>query len=126
MARVRLTDKSLRRAAPASGQVELWDDLVPGFGLRIAAGGSRTFFVMKRLNGKLVRRTVARVPAGLEPVTSKGELKLAAAREKARIMLGGVDKVSDPQSDGCDEDEAEEAVGGFVVSGRQSSALFEL
>ena len=40
--------------------------------------------------------------------------------------LGGVDKVPDPQSDGCDEDEAEEAVGGLVVSGGQSSALFEL
>ena len=45
----------------------------------------------------------------------------AAAEE-----LGGVDKVSDPQSDGCDDDEAEEAVGGLVVSGSQSSAVFEL
>jgi integrase len=98
MARVRLTDKSLRRAAPASGQVELWDDLVPGFGLRIAAGGSRTFFVMKRLNGKLVRRTVGRVPAGLEPVTSKGELKLAAARDKARLMLAELHQGVDPDA----------------------------
>lgn len=40
--------------------------------------------------------------------------------------LGCVDKVSDPQSDGCDEDEAEEAVGGLVVSRRQSSTVFQL
>jgi hypothetical protein len=32
----------------------------------------------------------------------------------------------DPQSDVFDEDEAEEAGGGLVLSGRQSSAVFEL
>ena len=32
--------------------------------------------------------------------------------------------MSDPQSDGCVEDEAEEAFGGLVVSGCQSSAVF--
>ena len=42
------------------------------------------------------------------------------------LFLGGVDKVSDPQSDGCDEYEAEEAVGGFVISCGESSAVFEL
>ena len=47
------------------------------------------------------------------------------AQQWVHDRLGGVDKVPDPQSDGCDEDEAEEAVGGLVVSGRQSSALFE-
>ena len=42
------------------------------------------------------------------------------------LALGGVDKVPDPEADGCDEDEAEEAVGGLVVSGCQSSAVFQL
>jgi len=42
------------------------------------------------------------------------------------IDLGRVDKVSDPQTDGCDEDEAEEAVGGLVVTGGQSAAVFQL
>lgn len=87
MARQRITDKTLQKPAPPTGQVELWDDLVPGFGLRIAAGGSRTFFVMKRLNGKLVRRTVGKVAAGLQPIEVRGELSLAAARAKARDML---------------------------------------
>ena len=123
MARVRLTDKSLRRAAPASGQVELWDDLVPGFGLRIAAGGSRTFFVMKRLNGKLVRRTVARVPAGLEPVTSKGELKLAAARDKARIMLAELHQGVDPDA-GKDRSKAPAPAGIPTTFGQVAAAYF--
>ena len=52
--------------SPSAGQTELWDDLVPGFGLRIAAGGARTYFVMKRLNSKLVRRTVGKVAAAGE------------------------------------------------------------
>ena len=47
---------------------------------------------------------------------------ITGAEEVVRAHLGGVDKVSDPQSDGCDDDEAEEAVGGLVVSGSQSSA----
>jgi hypothetical protein len=40
--------------------------------------------------------------------------------------LGGVDEVPDPQSYGCDEDEAEEAVGGLVISGGESAAVLEL
>lgn len=42
------------------------------------------------------------------------------------IELGGVDKVPEPQSYGCDENEAEEAVGCLVVSGSQPSVVFEL
>lgn len=102
MAKVRLTEKTLRKPAPATGQIELWDDLLPGFGLRISSGGkrasntvSRTYFVMKRLDGRLVRRTVGKVPRNPELGLAKGELSLAAARTKAGRMLaelqGGVD-----------------------------------
>jgi len=62
MAKVRLNEKSIRKPPPPSGQVELWDDITPGFGLRIAAGGSRTYFVMRRVGGKLVRRTIGKAP----------------------------------------------------------------
>ena len=47
-------------------------------------------------------------------------------RKGTRDRLGGVDKVSDRQSDRCDEDEAEETVGGLVVPRGGSSAVFEL
>ena len=95
MAKVRLTDKTLRRAAPAKGQTELWDDLVPGFGLRIAAGGARTYFVMKRLKGKLVRRTVAKVAPSDGPLAAD-ELTLPNAREKARKLLTSLARGVDP------------------------------
>ncbi|MBJ7410854.1 MAG: integrase arm-type DNA-binding domain-containing protein [Phenylobacterium sp.] len=95
MARIRLTDRTLRRPPPAAGQTELWDDLVPGFGLRIAAGGSRTFFVMKRLNGKLVRRTVGKV-APQDGPQRDGELSLPAARDRARKLLSDLARGVDP------------------------------
>jgi hypothetical protein len=42
------------------------------------------------------------------------------------LRLGRVDKLSDPQSDGCNEDEAEKAIGGLVVSRRQPPTVFQL
>jgi hypothetical protein len=60
-------------------------------------------------------------PKSISAATSGPTLR--AARRQG---LGCVDKVPDPQSDGRDEDEAEEAVGGLVVAGGQPSAVFEL
>lgn len=97
MAKLRLTDRTLRRPPPEAGQVELWDDLVPGFGLRIAAGGARTFFVMKRLNGKLVRRTVGKV-APAEGAAVEGEYALPAARDRARKLLSDLARGIDPDA----------------------------
>jgi hypothetical protein len=41
MPKITLNEKAARRAPPEVGQTELWDSLLPGFGLRIAAGGAR-------------------------------------------------------------------------------------
>lgn len=97
MAKVRITDKTLRRPLPVSGQEELWDDLVPGFGLRLSAGGSRTYFVMRRLNGKLVRRTVGKVAPAADGPLGKDELRLPQAREKARAMIEALGRGQDPE-----------------------------
>lgn len=97
MARLRLTDRALRREAPKEGQIELWDDLVPGFGLRIAAKGARTFFVMKRVKGRLVRRTVGKA----------SDLRLPAARERARTMLEDMQRGIDPAPRAAAPGEAE-------------------
>jgi hypothetical protein len=42
---------------------------------------------------------------------------------RGRRPLGSVDEVPDPKSDGSDEDEAEVAFGGLVVSGGESAAV---
>jgi integrase len=96
MAKQRLTDRSLQKPAPAAGQIELWDDVVSGFGLRIAAGGSRTYFVMKRLHGRLARRTVGKVPVGVVPNEARGEVSLTQARKRARDMILQMDCGVDP------------------------------
>ncbi len=100
MAKVTLNDKAARRAPPATGQVELWDRLLPGFGLRIAAGGSRTFFVMKRVDGKLLRRSVGKAPS---PDTMRDAALPAGmywpheARDQARLMLSDMERGVDPR-----------------------------
>ncbi len=78
MARQRLTDRLVTsKKPPDAGQLEIWDDLVRGFGIRISYGGKRTFCVMTRINGKQVRRTI-----GTHPM-----MTLAEAREGARDVL---------------------------------------
>jgi integrase len=59
---------------PASGQIEYYDRRLPSFGLRISYHGTRSWFVMTRLHGKLIRVTLGKLPM----------LSLAEAREKAR------------------------------------------
>ena len=60
--------------APASGQIEYYDRRLPSFGLRISYRGTRSWFVMTRLHGKLIRVTLGRLPI----------LSLADARDEAR------------------------------------------
>ena len=86
MARMKLTNAAVERIKPPkSGQVEYFDALLPSFGLRISYSGTRAWFVMTRVNGKLIRVTLGRYPA----------LSLADARAKARDVIqcaaGGID-----------------------------------
>jgi len=99
MTRITLNEKTARRPAPATGRMELWDAVLPGFGLRISACDARTYFVLKRLNGKLTRRTIGKHPPEhvsrgdpLQP----GEIWPHEAREKARLMLVEMARGVDP------------------------------
>jgi len=75
---MKLTDTAVRNAKPpATGYRELWDSVLPGFGLRIGHGGKRSFQIMVRVNGKLIRSKI-----GTYPVTT-----LAQAREEAQRVF---------------------------------------
>jgi integrase len=75
----RLTDKTLRGLkAPSTGQRDYWDELLPGFGVRVGTTGRKSFFVWTRINGTPRRVT-------LKP--HYPVLELAAAREKAKAIL---------------------------------------
>ena len=74
----KLTDKMLKGLKrPASGQIDVWDELVPGFAVRVGAS-RKSFFVGVRVNRKYRRIT-------LKP--SYPELTLADARTHARRII---------------------------------------
>ncbi|HTT09070.1 MAG TPA: Arm DNA-binding domain-containing protein, partial [Gammaproteobacteria bacterium] len=56
------------------------DSVLKGFGLRITAGGTKSFIVEKRIDGRVRRMTLGRF----------GELTCEQARKKAASLLGQV------------------------------------
>jgi integrase len=79
MPREKLTDKFLQSSkhVPATGQIDFWDQLTPGFGVRVSYGGRKSFVVLTRVDGKLKRITIGTYPG----------LPLADARKQAERIL---------------------------------------
>lgn len=93
MPRTRLTDTAVKALRPpASGQVTHWDVTLPGFGLRIATGGSRAWIIQYRRGGR--RGRVQRLTLGRYPLMS-----LADARTKAKEALAAVVQGDDPAAE---------------------------
>ena len=83
-----LTAASVERLkTPAVGQIEYYDRRLPSFGLRLSYHGTRSWFVMTRLDGKLIRVTLGRHPA----------LSLGEAREEARRVVNLAAAGKDPR-----------------------------
>ena len=97
MARTRLTDAAVKRfKPPASGQAEYFDELLPGFGLRVSSKGRKSWILMYRLKqgpqqGRQRRYTF--------PVSADA-MSLAEARELARQLLRKVERGEDPAGTG--------------------------
>lgn len=73
-----LTVASVERLkSPVAGQIEYYDRRLPSFGLRLSYHGTKSWFVMTRLDGKLIRVTLGKHPA----------LSLTDAREEARRVI---------------------------------------
>ena len=70
-------------------QTDYWDETVPGFGMRVSKGGTRTWVVMYRYNG-----TKRRMKIGTYPNKS-----LADARDEARNALRLAEDGKDPAGD---------------------------
>lgn len=86
----RLTVSSVERLKPPpTGQIDIFDQVLPGFGLRLSYAGSKSFFVMTRVHGTLIRMTIGRYPA----------LSLADAREKARCAIRTASEGKDPREE---------------------------
>ncbi|BDA83993.1 hypothetical protein Sa4125_15350 [Aureimonas sp. SA4125] len=76
--------------------------------------------------GKVIGTMTTEAPDA--PMQRAGDVAASAITDERLDMLGlgSVDKVSDPQSDGCHENEAEKAVCGLVVSRGQPPTVFQL
>ena len=72
-----LTDVAVRKAQPREQRYDLYDAALRGFGLRVAISGTKSWFVMHRVNGRMIRHTIGRYP----------ECSLAEARYKATDAL---------------------------------------
>ncbi|MFN0218244.1 MAG: tyrosine-type recombinase/integrase [Hyphomicrobium sp.] len=103
-----LTDIAIRKLkSTGGGRVEIWDSKIPGFGLRAAERGTKSFVLVYRYRGRPRRLTLGRYPT----------LSLAAARQKATEALRSVGDGSDPQAakeSDRNPDRFEDAVAAFV------------
>ena len=87
MASEKLTDlvvKHLRK--PEAGRLEVWDQILPGFGIRITSNDARSWVVMYRIGGQKRRLTLGTYPA----------MSLQKARQAARAALESVSDGKDP------------------------------
>jgi integrase len=76
----KLTDRTVAQLpSPATGRIDVWDQTLPAFGVRISASGSRTWIAAIRRAGTSSRITLGKHPA----------MQLAEARAKARAMMTG-------------------------------------
>jgi hypothetical protein len=86
----KLTKRLVENLRPEAADVFLWDDLLPGFGVRMKPSGSRSYLVQYRnRHGRTRRVTLGR----------HGVLTAEQARDRARQMLAAVRRGEDPSQD---------------------------
>ena len=84
-----LTDVRIKSLLPIQSQYDVSDSQIPGFGMRISPGGTKTFHLYYRL-GKTKRRvTLGRYP----------DVPLKDARALARQALSRIAEGQDPQTE---------------------------
>ena len=89
MATMTLTDKVIRSLSVDKGVLDVRDRSFRGFGIRVTAGGTKSFFIIYPSNGRRRRFHLGRYLT----------VTLAKARAKARQTLVQVEEGHDPQAD---------------------------
>lgn len=76
-----LTELAIRKLSPKGGaRIEVWDDKMPGFGVRVSPRGTRSFVLMYYVAGRKRRLTLGRFPT----------MSLAKARQRAHEVLATI------------------------------------
>jgi len=84
----KLTNRTIDALAPdPAGEIFVWDDEMPGFGLRVKSSGRKTFIVQYRNSQGRSRRVT---------VGAYGRLTPLEARKEARLVLADVERGLDP------------------------------
>jgi len=86
---VRLTKRAVETAVAKAKDYVLWDNELPGFGLRVFPTGKRSYLIQYRCDGRSRRYTI-----GLHGVWTP-----ETARREARSQLGRVAQGEDPAED---------------------------
>lgn len=87
---VKLTKLVVDKAPlPEAGQLIIRDTELKGFGLRVTAGGSKSFILEKRIKGRVRRLTIGRYPG----ITAE------QARKEAQKLLGHIITGRDPMAE---------------------------
>ena len=89
MPAVDLTARLARESKATDKDTILFDESLPGFGLRIHPSGRKVWIVQARIEGRSRRIVIAR----------HGEMKLAEARRRARDMLDRIRADANPADD---------------------------
>lgn len=104
MAKVRFTSPKVEAftCPPGKDQAFLWDADTPGLGLRVTAGGARSFIFQSRFHGKPLRMTIGGVDVW--PLNNRsdraghgGKVLQVGAREEARRLQALIDSGRDPR-----------------------------
>jgi integrase len=101
MAKRTLNDRIIRAAKPAAKgkRAEIWDTVVPGFGLRITDKGQKTFVLAARFPGSGENPKTGIPNPTRRTIDEYGAIGLAEAREKAREWLKLVKAGKDPREE---------------------------
>jgi integrase len=84
---IRITETAVKSAdLPAEGSTLHWDEDISGFGLRVHAGGAKSFFMNYRVNGREKRITIGKWPTW----------SAARARDRAKEVRKLIDGGQDP------------------------------
>ncbi len=105
MPKLKLTSLAVARLSPPqSGQVDYFDSSLPAFGVRVSTAGTRTYFVMTRVHGKLARLTIGKAQIEEDGIG----VSLREARAKAGELIDLASRGLDPRQEKAAEVAANE------------------
>jgi len=90
---VKITKRVVEAAEAQEKDYLIWDDELPGFGLRVFSSGKRSYVIQYRIGGRSRRYTIG-LHGAWAPETARSEAKVQLGR-----VAGGDDPVEDRQLD---------------------------